>query len=119
MYKLKKFIPVNNENYNPHKKMKHFKSRVYNTDFRIVNYTINDESMEPEIQIGQSVVLLKDINVFNEKDIFLVLTPYCEMIRRVRKISDESVELIPSNIKCENEIFLADDVKILGKVKVV
>ena len=116
MYKIKNFAPVNNRNYVPIKKVVSFKSIKIDTE--IVNYSIKDESMEPEILIGQRVIVLKRNYIFNEKDIYLILSPYGEMIRRLKKISFESVKLIASNKKCNNEIFLLDDIQIIGKVKI-
>ena len=116
MYKLRHFAPVNNRNYVPIKKVVSFKSIKIDTE--IVNYSIKDESMEPEILIGQRVMVLKRNYIFNEKDIYLILSPYGEMIRRLRKISNESVLLISSNRKCNNETFLIEDIQIIGKVKI-
>ena len=116
MYKIKNFAPVNNRNYHPIKKVVSFKSIKIDTE--IVNYSIKDESMEPEILIGQRVMVLKRNYIFNEKDIYLILSPYGEMIRRLRKISNESVLLISSNRKCNNETFLIEDIQIIGKVKI-
>lgn len=116
MYKIKNFAPVNNRNYHPIKKVVSFKS--IKNDTEIVNYSIKDESMEPEILIGQRVMVLKRNYIFNEKDIYLILSPYGEMIRRLRKISNESVLLISSNRKCNNETFLIEDIQIIGKVKI-
>ena len=116
MYKIKNFAPVNNRNYVPIKKVVSFKS--IKNDTEIVNYSIKDESMEPEILIGQRVMVLKRNYIFNEKDIYLILSPYGEMIRRLRKISNESVLLISSNRKCNNETFLIEDIQIIGKVKI-
>ena len=116
MYKIKNFAPVNNRNYVPIKKVVSFKSIKIDTE--IVNYSIKDESMEPEILIGQRVMVLKRNYIFNEKDIYLILSPYGEMIRRLRKISNESVLLISSNRKCNNETFLIEDIQIIGKVKI-
>ena len=116
MYKIKNFAPVNNRNYHPIKKVVSFKSIKIDTE--IVNYSIKDESMEPEILIGQRVMVLKRNYIFNEKDIYLILSPYGEMIRRLRKISNESVLLIASNRKCNNETFLIEDIQIIGKVKI-
>lgn len=113
MYKLRFFCPVNNRNYVPTKKSSFSKN---NTD--IVDYSIKDESMEPEILIGQKVIVLKRNYIFNEKDIYLILSPYGEMIRRIKRISNESVKLIVSNKKCNNEIFLLEDIQIIGKVKI-
>ena len=113
MYKLRFFCPVNNKNYIPTKKSNFSKN---NTD--IVDYSIKDESMEPEILIGQKVIVLKRNYIFNEKDIYLILSPYGEIIRRLKRISNESVKLIASNKKCNNEIFLLEDVQIIGKVKI-
>ena len=84
----------------------------------IVNYSIKDESMEPEILIGQRVIILKRNYIFNEKDIYLILSPYGEMIRRLKRISNESVKLIASNKKCNNETFLFEDIQIIGKVRI-
>ena len=116
MYKIRNFAPVNNRNYVPIKKVVSFKS--IKNDTEIVNYSIKDESMEPEILIGQRVMVLKRNYIFNEKDIYLILSPYGEMIRRLRKISNESVLLISSNRKCNNETFLIEDIQIIGKVKI-
>ncbi len=116
MYKIRNFAPVNNRNYVPIKKAVSFKS--IKNDTEIVNYSIKDESMEPEILIGQRVMVLKRNYIFNEKDIYLILSPYGEMIRRLRKISNESVLLISSNRKCNNETFLIEDIQIIGKVKI-
>ena len=116
MYKIKNFAPVNNRNYVPIKKVVSFKSIKIDTE--IVNYSIKDESMEPEILIGQRVMVLKRNYIFNEKDIYLILSPYGEMIRRLKKISNESVLLISSNRKCNNETFLIEDIQIIGKVKI-
>lgn len=118
MYKIRNFAPVNNRNYIPRKKTVSFKSKEFKNDTDIVNYSIKDESMEPEILIGQRVIVLKKNYIFNEKDIYLILSPYGEMIRRLKKISNESVRLIASNRKCNNEIFLLDDIQIIGKVKI-
>ena len=119
MYKLKNFNPVNNRNYVPNMIIDTFKSYKSKINTELVNYTVKDESMEPEITIGQIVVLLKRNYIFNEKDIYLILTPYCEMVRRLKMISEESIKLIASNKKCNNEVFLIDDVEIIGKVKIV
>jgi len=119
MYKLKNFNPVNNRNYVPNMIIDTFKSYKSKINTELVNYTVKDESMEPEIAIGQSVVLLKRNYIFNEKDIYLILTPYCEMVRRLKMISDESIKLIASNKRCNNEVFLIEDVQIIGKVKIV
>ena len=116
LYKLRSFKPVNNRNYHPIKKRVVFNNKSRNTD--IVNYSLKDEGMEPEILIGQRVIVLKQNYVFNEKDIYLILSPYGELVRRVKMISNESVQLIASNKKCNNEIFLFDDVQIIGKVKI-
>ena len=116
LYKLRFFKPVNNRDYNPINKRFAFNKKKRNTD--IVNYSLKDESMEPEILIGQRVMVLKRNYIFNEKDIYLILSPYGEMIRRLKKISFESVKLIASNKKCNNEIFLLDDIQIIGKVKI-
>lgn len=113
MYELKHLYPVNNKDYEPPKK-KYISEN--NTD--IVEYSIKDASMEPEILIGQRVIVLKRNYMFNEKDIYLILSPYGEMIRRLKKISFESVELISSNKKCNNETFLQEDIQIIGKVKI-
>ena len=118
MYKLRHFAPVNNRNYVPRKKSGIFKVKKIKNDTDIVNYSIKDESMEPEILIGQRVIVLKRNYIFNEKDIYLILSPYGEMIRRLKRISNESVKLIASNKKCNNEIFLLDDIQIIGKVKI-
>ena len=118
MYKLRHFAPVNNRNYVPRKKSGIFKVKKIKNDTDIVNYSIKDESMEPEILIGQRVIVLKRNYIFNEKDIYLILSPYGEMIRRLKRISNESVKLIASNKKCNNEIFLLEDVQIIGKVKI-
>lgn len=120
MYKLRHFAPVNNRNYVPRNKIDIFKSKEFKNknEMDIVNYSIKDESMEPEILIGQKVLILKRNYIFNEKDIYLILSPYGEMIRRLKKISFESVKLIASNKKCNNEIFLLDDIQIIGKVKI-
>ena len=118
MYKLRHFAPVNNRNYVPRKKSGIFKVKKIKNDTDIVNYSIKDESMEPEILIGQRVIVLKRNYIFNEKDIYLILSPYGEMIRRLRKISNESVLLISSNRKCNNETFLIEDIQIIGKVKI-
>ena len=119
MYKLKNFNPVNKRNYVPNMIIDTFKSYKSKINTELVNYTVKDESMEPEITIGQSVVLLKRNYIFNEKDIYLILTPYCEMVRRLKMISEESIKLIASNKRCNNEVFLIDDVQIIGKVKIV
>ena len=116
MYKIKNFAPVNNRNYHPIKKVVSFKSIKIDTE--IVNYSIKDESMEPEILIGQRVIVLKRNYIFNEKDIYLILSPYGEMIRRLKRISNESVKLIASNKKCNNETFLFEDIQIIGKVRI-
>lgn len=115
MYKLRHFAPVNNRNYVPRKKIGIFKIK---NDTDIVNYSIKDESMEPEILIGQRVIVLKRNYIFNEKDIYLILSPYGEMIRRLKRISNESVKLIASNKKCNNETFLFEDIQIIGKVRI-
>lgn len=118
MYKIRNFAPVNNRNYVPIKKAVSFKSEELKNNTDIVNYSIKDESMEPEILIGQRVIVLKRNYIFNEKDIYLILSPYGEMIRRLKKISNESVRLIASNKKCNNETFLIEDIQIIGKVKI-
>ena len=74
--------------------------------------------MEPEIFQGQVVLVLKRNYIFNEKDIYLILSPYGKSIRRLKMISDESVQLIASNKKCNNDVFLIEDIQILGKVKI-
>ena len=38
--------------------------------------------------------------------------------KEIKRISNESVQLIASNKKCKNQIFLFDDVEIIGKVKI-
>ena len=118
MYKLRHFAPVNNRNYVPRKKSSIIKVKKIKNDTDIVNYSIKDESMEPEILIGQRVMVLKRNYIFNEKDIYLILSPYGEMIRRLKRISNESVKLIASNKKCNNETFLIEDIQIIGKVKI-
>ena len=118
MYKLRHFAPVNNRNYVPRKKSGIFKVKKIKNDTDIVNYSIKDESMEPEILIGQRVIVLKRNYIFNEKDIYLILSPYGEMIRRLKRISNESVKLIAINKKCNNETFLFEDIQIIGKVKI-
>lgn len=118
MYKLRHFAPVNNRNYVPRKKSGIFKVKKIKNDTDIVNYSIKDESMEPEILIGQRVIILKRNYIFNEKDIYLILSPYGEMIRRLKRISNESVKLIASNKKCNNETFLFEDIQIIGKVRI-
>jgi len=40
------------------------------------------------------------------------------MIRRLKRISNESVKLIASNKKCNNETFLFEDIQIIGKVRI-
>lgn len=110
MYRIQNIKPVNNANYMSLKNNKY-------TD--IVEYTIKDESMEPEILIGQRVVVLTgSCYMFNEKDIYLIQSPYGEMIRRLKMVSQESVTLIPRNIRCNNETFMQEDIKIIGKVKI-
>jgi hypothetical protein len=116
LYKLRFFKPVNNRGYNPINKRFAFNKKKRNTD--IVNYSLKDEGMEPEILIGQRVIVLIQNYVFNENDIYLVMSPYGELVRRVKMISNESVQLIASNKKCNSEIFLFDDVQIIGKVKI-
>ena len=109
MYRLRNFNPVNNINYVP---------RFESEDTEILTYSQRDNGMEPEILQGQVVLVLKKNYIFNEKDIYLILSPYGKSIRRLKMISNESVQLIASNKKCNNEVFLINDVQILGKVKV-
>lgn len=109
MYRLRNFNPVNNINYVP---------RFEYEDTEILSYSQKDDGMEPEIYQGQQVFVLKRNYIFNEKDIYLILCPYGESIRRLKMVSNESVQLIASNKKCNNEVFLIDDIQILGKVKV-
>lgn len=116
LYKLRFFKPVNNRDYNPINKRFAFNKRKVDAD--IVSYSLKDEGMEPEILIGQRVIVLKQNYVFNEKDIYLIMSPWGKLVRRVKMISDESVQLIASNKKCNSEIFLFDDVQIIGKVKI-
>jgi phage repressor protein C with HTH and peptisase S24 domain len=109
MYRLRSFNPVNNRNYVP---------RLESSDTEILTYSQKDDGMEPEIFQGQIVLVLKRNYIFNEKDIYLILCPYGEQIRRLKMISSESVKLVASNKKCNNEIFLIEDIQILGKVKI-
>ncbi len=109
MYRFRKLNPVNNRNY---------VSRLESTDTEILTYSQKDDGMEPEIFQGQIVLVLKRNYVFNEKDIYLILCPYGESIRRLKMISDESVKLVASNKKCNNDVFLIEDIQILGKVKI-
>jgi hypothetical protein len=62
--------------------------------------------------------MFKIIFFYTRTLFYLILSPYGEMIRRLKKISNESVLLIASNRKCNNETFLIEDIQIIGKVKI-
>ena len=76
--------------------------------------SVSGDSMVPELSNADKVLIDRNKNIPNEKDIFIVKTLDGVFIKRIKKIDNTSIELVSSNNIYLNEKVLVSDIGILG-----
>ena len=113
---------VNNIDYSRTQKIKELQKQINYIEKRkgkpnrfLVEYTQADDCMEPLIHKGD-ILLINTLEVqYNMNDLFLVMTPDGAVVRNMKLVSHETIQLRSKN--ANNENFSIEDVLIMGKVK--
>lgn len=99
------------------KQIRYMERRKGRPNKNLVEYTQTDNCMEPLIHKGDILLINKTKIKYNMNDLFLVMTPDGAVVRNMKLVSGETIQLKSKN--ANNENFAIEDVLIIGKVEKV
>lgn len=93
----------------------YYEEFIYTINPNIIKYELYDDSMQPEFYNGQILIIDKQNLNLNSKNIYLVMTPEGNLIRRI-KYRYPRIILFSSNPLCNKLSYNCNDINIIGRV---